>query len=70
MQAAARAAGVRICGPNCLGLINAFDNVMATFSQFPDGDAAGTGRIRDPVGAFGRQSRPLHAAETWVSATS
>ena len=26
--------GVRVLGPNCLGLINAFENVMATFSQF------------------------------------
>ena len=29
---AARAAGLRLCGPNCLGLINAYDNVMATFN--------------------------------------
>lgn len=26
--------GVRVLGPNCLGLINGYDNVMATFSQF------------------------------------
>ena len=36
MRDAARAAGVRVCGPNCLGLMNAFDNVMATFSQVGD----------------------------------
>jgi len=34
---AARAAGLRLCGPNCLGLINAFDRVIATFSQYADG---------------------------------
>jgi acyl-CoA synthetase (NDP forming) len=42
---AIRDSGVRVLGPNCLGLINAFDNVMATFSQFslgptPPGPAA------------------------------
>ncbi len=35
--AAAREHGLRLCGPNCLGLINAFDRVIATFSQFADG---------------------------------
>jgi acyl-CoA synthetase (NDP forming) len=34
LRAAIRESGVRVLGPNCLGLINAFDNVMATFSQF------------------------------------
>jgi len=34
---AARAGGLRLCGPNCLGLINAFDNVIATFGQFAEG---------------------------------
>jgi acetyltransferase len=34
--AAAREGGVRLCGPNCLGLINSFDNVLATFSQYAD----------------------------------
>jgi acetyltransferase len=38
VAAAARDAGVRLCGPNCLGLINAFDRVIATFAQFADGD--------------------------------
>ncbi len=28
--------GIRICGPNNLGLINAFENITATFSQFAD----------------------------------
>src|SRR5690349_3599058 len=35
--AAARAAGIRLLGPNCLGLINAYDNVIATFGQYADG---------------------------------
>ncbi len=28
--------GMRICGPNNLGLINAFENITATFSQYAD----------------------------------
>src|SRR3569833_1096549 len=36
--AAAREGGVRLCGPNCLGLIYSFDNVLATFSQYADSD--------------------------------
>ena len=37
--------GVRVLGPNCLGLVNVFENMMATFSQFslgetPEGPAA------------------------------
>jgi acyl-CoA synthetase (NDP forming) len=35
--AAAGAAGIRLLGPNCLGLINAYDNVIATFGQYADG---------------------------------
>ena len=38
LLAAAREGGVRLCGPNCLGLINAFDRAIATFSQFGAGD--------------------------------
>jgi acyl-CoA synthetase (NDP forming) len=34
LKEAIRDSGVRVLGPNCLGLINAFENVMATFSQF------------------------------------
>lgn len=37
LVAAAREAGIQLCGPNCLGLLNAFDNVMATFGQYADG---------------------------------
>jgi acetyltransferase len=35
--AIARKAGLRILGPNCLGLINSYDSVMATFGQYADG---------------------------------
>jgi acetyltransferase len=52
--AAAKAAGVRLCGPNCLGLINAFDRVMATFGQFAEGDTpAGPVAFVTQSGAFG-----------------
>lgn len=34
LVAEAKRVGVRLCGPNCLGLINAFERVMATFSQY------------------------------------
>jgi acyl-CoA synthetase (NDP forming) len=37
VAAAARTGGLRLCGPNCLGLINAFENVIATFGQFAEG---------------------------------
>ncbi len=50
----ARTLGIRICGPNCLGLINAFDNVMATFSQFADGPTpSGPVGFVTQSGAFG-----------------
>ena len=31
---AARETGIRVCGPNNLGVVNAFDGVTATFSQY------------------------------------
>jgi acetate---CoA ligase (ADP-forming) len=45
LRSAIRDGAVRVLGPNCLGLVNAFENVMATFSQFslgptPPGSAA------------------------------
>jgi len=45
LKKAIQESGVRILGPNCLGLVNVAENVMATFSQFslgptPDGPAA------------------------------
>jgi len=50
----ARRGGVRICGPNCLGLINAFDGVVATFSQYADGETApGPVGFVTQSGAFG-----------------
>ena len=50
----ARRAGVLLCGPNCLGFINAFDSVYATFSQYADGET-GPGPIAfvTQSGAFG-----------------
>lgn len=50
----AQAAGVVLLGPNCLGFVNAFDNVYATFSQYADG-ATGAGPIAfvTQSGAFG-----------------
>ena len=52
--AAAREHNVRLCGPNCLGLINAFDRVIATFGQFADGATpAGPVAFVTQSGAFG-----------------
>ncbi|PJX26149.1 CoA-binding protein [Advenella sp. S44] len=51
---AAQRAGVLLCGPNCLGFINAFENVYATFSQYADGDTgAGPVGFVTQSGAFG-----------------
>lgn len=51
---AARESGLRLCGPNCLGLINAFDKVVATFGQFADGNTpAGPVGFVTQSGAFG-----------------
>ena len=50
----AKAAGVILLGPNCLGFINAFENVYATFSQYADGDTgAGPIAFVTQSGAFG-----------------
>ena len=38
---AGQESGVILCGPNCLGFINAFSNVFATFSQYADGETGG-----------------------------
>jgi acetyltransferase len=57
---AARAHGVRICGPNCLGFVNAFDNLYATFSQYADGDVgAGPVAFVTQSGAFGTATAAL-----------
>ena len=50
----ARDSGVRVCGPNGLGIINAFEGVMATFSQYADGETpAGPVGFVTQSGAFG-----------------
>lgn len=50
----AAASGVVLCGPNCLGFINAFDKVYATFSQYADGETgAGPIAFVTQSGAFG-----------------
>ncbi len=54
LLAVARAAGVRLCGPNCLGLINAFERVVTSFSQYADGEVpAGPIGFVSQSGAFG-----------------
>jgi acyl-CoA synthetase (NDP forming) len=51
---AARAAGVRLLGPNNLGLINAFERVCATFSQYANGETPpGPVGFVTQSGAFG-----------------
>ena len=45
LLAVAREGNVRLCGPNCLGLVNAFDRVIATFSQYGSGEV-----LEGPVG--------------------
>lgn len=50
----ARDAGIRILGPNCLGLFNSFERVITTFSQYVDGDVtAGPLAFVSQSGAFG-----------------
>ncbi len=54
LAAAATSAGVVLLGPNCLGFINAFENVYATFSQYADGPTgAGPIAFVTQSGAFG-----------------
>ena len=50
----ARENNIRICGPNNLGLINAFEKVTATFSQYADRPpVAGPVAFASQSGAFG-----------------
>ncbi len=50
----AEAARVILLGPNCLGFVNAFENVYATFSQYADGETgAGPIAFVTQSGAFG-----------------
>jgi len=54
LVAAAREAGVRVVGPNCLGMINAFDNALSTFSQYAAGPTpSGPCAFVTQSGAFG-----------------
>ncbi len=54
LKAIAEEAGIALCGPNCLGLINSFEGVMASFSQFANGDTpAGPVGFVTQSGAFG-----------------
>jgi acetate---CoA ligase (ADP-forming) len=54
LAATARANGVRICGPNTLGLVNAFAKASATFSQYADKPPlAGPVGFASQSGAFG-----------------
>ena len=54
LQQAAEKAGIRILGPNCLGLFNAFNRAIATFSQYADGEmSAGPVGFISQSGAFG-----------------
>ena len=54
LQQAAQKAGIRILGPNCLGLFNAFNRAIATFSQYADGEMnAGPVGFISQSGAFG-----------------
>ncbi len=51
---AARETGIRICGPNNLGVINAFDGVTATFSQYAlEPPVVGPVAFASQSGAFG-----------------
>lgn len=51
---------VLLCGPNCLGFINAFENVYATFSQYADGETgAGPIAFVTQSGAFGTATAAL-----------
>ncbi len=54
ISAAAYEAGIRLCGPNCLGLINAWEQVIATFGQFAEGPTLpGPVAFVTQSGAFG-----------------
>ena len=54
LRATAARHGVALLGPNCLGFINAFENLYATFSQYADGDTgAGPVGFVTQSGAFG-----------------
>lgn len=54
LGAAAKRGGIRLLGPNTLGLVNAFDQVVASFGQYPVGGIpAGPIALATQSGAFG-----------------
>lgn len=54
LYAIAKEYGMVLCGPNCLGFINAFENVYGTFSQYADGPTnSGPIGFVTQSGAFG-----------------
>jgi acetyltransferase len=54
LVARARHHGIALCGPNCLGLVNGFDHLYATFSQYADGPPnSGAIAFVTQSGAFG-----------------
>jgi acetyltransferase len=54
LLAVARAGGVRFCGPNAVGIVNAFDGVTASFSEYLEGALpAGPVGFVSQSGAFG-----------------
>lgn len=54
LVATAGKAGVRICGPNTIGLINCFDNAFASFTQYGYGaNVTGPVSFISQSGAFG-----------------
>ena len=60
-----------ICGPNTLGLVNAFDKVTATFSQYADvPPLAGPVGFASQSGAFGTGISALARAGDSASAIS
>ena len=60
MRRVAQENGIRLLGPNCLGLINAFDKVIATFSYFAQSDIpAGSLGFVSQSGAFGTTTATL-----------
>jgi acyl-CoA synthetase (NDP forming) len=61
LKQAIKDSGVRILGPNCLGLVNVAENVMATFSQFS------LGPTHDGPAAFVTQSGALGTATAGVA---
>ena len=68
---AARETGIRICGPNNLGVINAFDGVTATSANMPSSRPwSGRSRLRASPALSVRGLRRSPETEVWGLATS